>query len=96
LSSLTSITTRRWWKSTCVAATWRGVHGLEHVVDHLPERRADALDRRRFGTQSRVWIFEDGELRHSFENTAKVMSRLNLMIDNGPLDSRHLPAEWRD
>jgi hypothetical protein len=50
----------------------------------------------RFGTQSRVWIFKDGELRHSFENTAKVMSRLNLMTENGPLDSRCLPAEWRD
>ena len=63
---------------------------------HLHEFGAHALDRRRFGTQSRVWIFEDGELRHSFENTAKVMSRLNLMIDDGPLDRLRNPAGWRD
>ena len=74
------------------ADTRRGLHGLEHVVDHPPEFGAHALDWRRFGTQSRVWIFEDGELRHSFENTAKVKPRLKLMTDNRPLDTRRRPT----
>ena len=59
-----------------------GIHRLEHVVDKLPDRGVDGRYRYRFGTQSRVWILQYGELRHSFENAAKVKPRLKFTVNN--------------
>ena len=63
------------------------VHRLEHVVDQPTQRVVHLGDGSRPGAQSRIRIFEDGELRHSFENADKVKSAIEISVCRTGLDT---------
>ena len=61
------MTIKRWWKSTWVAARpmpGRRVHGLEHVLDQLRQRRIEHLDGLCLGAKTGVGVLKNLQARH--------------------------------